>query len=70
MTPNWTWRLKSQKYSIYTEAQILVRFALRLAVSKIQYVQGRRKSVMHHITPNSRPACVYTAELDAVMQVS
>ena len=32
------------------EVQILVRFALRLDVSEIQHVQGRRKSEMHQMT--------------------
>ncbi len=47
MTPNWTWTLNSQKYSLYTiylltpGAQILVRFALRLDVPEIQHVQFR-----------------------------
>ncbi len=46
MTPNWNWILNSQNCSIYTkylppEAQILVRFALWLAISEIQHVQGR-----------------------------
>ncbi len=57
MTPNWTWRLNSQKYSIYTkclphEAQILDCFTLRLAISEIQHVQDWRKSEMHRMTPN------------------
>ncbi len=43
MIPNWTWTLNSQKYPAYTrylprEAQILVRFALRPAVSKISHI--------------------------------
>ncbi len=29
---------------------ILIRFALRLAVSEIQHVQGQRKSEMHRMT--------------------
>ncbi len=33
-------------------AQILVRFALRLAVSETQHVQGGRKSEMHRMIPN------------------
>ncbi len=48
MTPSWTWTLNGQKYSIYTkylppDAQILVRFAIRLGISEIQHVQGRWK---------------------------
>ncbi len=34
----------------YPEAQILVRFALRLAISEIQHVQGRQKLEMHQTT--------------------
>ncbi len=58
MTSNWTWTLNCQNYPVYTkylhhlEAQILVRFALRLAVTEIQNVQGQRKSEMHWMTPN------------------
>ncbi len=44
MTPDWTWTLNSQKYSLYIlntplSPKILVRFALQLAVSEIEYVQ-------------------------------
>ena len=43
VTPNWTWTLGSQKYPVYIkiltpEAQILVCFALRPAVSKISHI--------------------------------
>ncbi len=51
-TSNWTWTLNSQKYSIwikYPRGPILVRSALRLAVSEIQ---GRQKTEMHRMTPN------------------
>ncbi len=34
-------------------AQILVRFALQLAVSEIQHVHGRRKSKMHRKWPKT-----------------
>ncbi len=37
---------------VYPEAHILVRFPLRLAVSEIQYEQGRQKSEMHRMTLN------------------
>ncbi len=43
MTPNWFLTLNCQKYSIYTkyyEAQIVISFALQLAVSEIQHAQG------------------------------
>ena len=57
MAKNWTWTLNSEKEFIHTkiltpEAQILVRFTLRLAVSEIQQVQGRQKSEKHQMTPN------------------
>ncbi len=50
------------------EAQILVRFALRLAVSEIQHVQGGQKSEMHrmsqteleHLTVKSTPYTLNT----------
>ncbi len=53
ISPNWTWNL-IQKYSVCNkylppEAQMLVRFALRPAVFKIQ---GRRKLEMHQMIPN------------------
>ena len=35
-----------------TEAQILVSFALRLAVSEIQHIQGQQISEMHPMIPN------------------
>ncbi len=35
----------------YCKVQILVRFALRLAVSEIQHVQGQWKLEMHRMTP-------------------
>ncbi len=35
------------------EAKTLVRFALRLAISEIQHVQGQRKLEMHRMTPNA-----------------
>ena len=37
---------------INPEVKILVHFALQLTISKIQYVQGRRKSQMHRMTLN------------------
>ena len=49
MTPNWTWTLTKQSklpcihYILTPEAQILVCFTLRLAVSEIQHVQDRWK---------------------------
>ncbi len=48
------------------EVQILIRFDLRLAVSKIQHVQGRWKSEMHRMnqnwnwTLNSQKFSIYT----------
>ena len=39
-------------YILTPEAQILVRFTLRLAVSEIKHVQGRQKSEMHRMTPH------------------
>ena len=46
--------VKSTLYtpSTYPEAQILVRFALPLAISEMQHVQGQRKLEMHRMTPN------------------
>ena len=54
MTTNWNWTLNSQKYSLYTkylptEAQMFVRFALRLAVSELQ---GHQEPEMSRMTPN------------------
>ncbi len=49
MTPKCAWTLNSQKYSIYTkyippEAQLLVRFALQLAISEM-HVQTRSPKI-------------------------
>ncbi len=34
------------------DAHMLVRLALRSAISKIQHIQGHQKSEMHRMTPN------------------
>ena len=54
VTPNWTWTLNSQKYSIYTKdlpqrPKFWVRFTLCVAVSEIQCQQNME---MHRMTPN------------------
>ena len=63
MTTNWTWTLNT----LWTpEVQILVRFALRLAVSE---KQGCKKSKMHWVTQNwtwtlnSQKYSIYTKDL-------
>ena len=68
MTPNWTWTLDSQKYSVYTKylpvskGPFWVHFALQLAVSDIQ---GRQKLEMYRMTPkwtltiNSQKCFIY-----------
>ncbi len=71
MTPNWTWTLNSQKYFILQlltpDAHILVRFALQLAVSEIQHVQGRRKSEMHRMTPTDLEHLAVKSTLDTLI---
>ena len=77
MTPNWTWKLHGQKYSICTKPlrpKFLVRFAIWLAVSKIQHVQGQQKSEMHWTenlpwTLNSQKYSIYTKCLPHEAQI-
>ena len=54
-----TWQSKGLYICIpvYTKylllmSKVLIRFALRLAVSEIKHVQGRRKTETHRMTPN------------------
>ncbi len=53
ITSNWTWTLITVKSTLYTlntpEAQILVRFTVRLSVSEIQ---GCQISEMYRMAPN------------------
>ena len=61
--PKWTWTLNSQKYSTYRkyltpEVQILIRFALWLAVSEIQGRQNQKftewpQTELEHLTINT-----------------